>query len=209
MSEPVSATVPGEISPVVDAMAGYPGPWALCGGWAVDAWLGRVTRDHGDIDVSVFLPDQRLVFEHLRGWQMVAHEPHVPDGKNAVWDGWPLEVPGHLHCRIDRGEPAPESGAMWPNDGYVLDLQLDDRDGADWLLSREPRITLPAERAIAVSPWGVPAVVPEVLLFFKARDLRRRDRVDFEALRPLLTSEQRAWLRDAINAVGHPWLSSL
>ena len=33
-------------------------PWALCGGWAVDAWLGRVTREHLDVDLSVFEEDQ-------------------------------------------------------------------------------------------------------------------------------------------------------
>ena len=52
-------------------------------------------------------------------------------------------------------------------------------------------------------------MVPEVLLFYKARELRRRDKLDFLALLPHLTVEQRDWLRNAISLVGHPWLSQL
>jgi hypothetical protein len=69
--------------------------------------------------------------------------------------------------------------------------------------------------AIQTSPWGVPTVVPEVLLFYKGcpQDdlgfLRRRDKLDFLALLPHLTREQREWLREAISLVGHPWLAQL
>ena len=46
----------------------------------------------------------------------------------------------------------------------------------------------PFDRAVRTSPWGMPTASPEVLLFFKARDLRRRDKTDFAALLPLLTT---------------------
>jgi hypothetical protein len=52
-------------------------------------------------------------------------------------------------------------------------------------------------------------VAPEVLLFYKSLDLRRRDKLDFAALAPQLTDGQRAWLREAIAAIGHPWLAEL
>jgi hypothetical protein len=48
-----------------------------------------------------------------------------------------------------------------------------------------------------------------VLLFFKARDLRRRDKLDLAALLPHLTQEQREWLRSAITLLGHPWQREL
>jgi hypothetical protein len=64
-------------------------------------------------------------------------------------------------------------------------------------------------RCLRQSPWGLPAVVPEVLLLYKAGDLRRRDKLDFLALLPHLTDEQRDWLRNAISLVGHPWLTNL
>lgn len=67
VSHETAAPVPAVLEPVIEAMSAYRGAWALCGGWAVDAWIGRITRDHGDIDVSVFVQEQGLLFEDLRG----------------------------------------------------------------------------------------------------------------------------------------------
>lgn len=46
----------------------------LFGGWAVDLWCGRVTRDHHDIDVAVLLGDRPAIHDLLveQGW---AHTP--------------------------------------------------------------------------------------------------------------------------------------
>ena len=188
-------------------MSAYRAPWALCGGWAVDAWLGRQTRDHADVDFLVF--DQRALFDHLAGWQLIAHYPHVPDDTSEPWDGRPLSLPAHIHGRLDHGDMLPENGIALAQDGFVLDIQLNERAVGDWIIRREPHISLPLEVAVRQSAWGLPTVVPEVLLFYKAGDLRRRDKLDFQSLLPRLTREQRDWLRDAISLVGHPWLSEL
>jgi hypothetical protein len=111
--------------------------------------------------------------------------------------------------RLDAGERLPDRLDTAPQQGFSLDIQLNDRSGDDWILSRQPRISLPLRNAVHQSPWGLPTVVPEVLLFFKALELRRRDKLDFLALLPDLTQEQRDWLRSAISLVGHPWLSQL
>ena len=34
-------------------------PWWIAGGWAIDVYLGRQTREHADIDVSVLRADHR------------------------------------------------------------------------------------------------------------------------------------------------------
>jgi hypothetical protein len=51
--------------------------------------------------------------------------------------------------------------------------------------------------------------VPELLLFFKAGEPRMRDKLDFAALRPLMSEPQRRWLHDAISQLEHPWLERL
>jgi hypothetical protein len=48
-----SMGAPSEISRVAEVMADFGPPWALCGSWAVDAWLGKTTRSHEDVDVSI------------------------------------------------------------------------------------------------------------------------------------------------------------
>lgn len=203
--------MPEAVAPIAQLMSSYPAQWALCGGYAVDAWLGETTREHGDVDIVAFVQDQRMLFTHLRGWQLVPHDgPRVTGGSAELWDGRPLGVPGHLHGRPPEASgPMPESLVLTAEQGFGLDIQLCERRAGEWVLRHGPLITVPLRRAVRPSAWGVPTVVPEVLLFYKAMDLRRRDRLDFAALAPLLAHGQRAWLRDAIAAVGHPWLGEL
>jgi len=190
-------------------MSSYPAPWALCGGWAVDAWLGRQTREHVDVDIAVFVQDQAALLEHLHGWQLVAHDARWSGDTNEPWRGSPLELPVHIHARLDTGEDLPEEGPLLSDQGFVLDIHLGDRSGDDWILSREPRISVPLKTAARKHAGGPPIVAPEVLLFYKAQDLCRRDKRGFQALLPHLSGEQRAWLRSAIALAGHPWLPQL
>jgi len=54
-------------------------------------------------------------------------------------------------------------------------------------------------------------MAPEVLLWYKARDMRPHDELDFVALIGLLTARERAWLRQAISVAdpAHQWLARL
>ena len=197
--------VPVPLAGVADLMSTFRPRWCLCGGWAVDAWLGRQTRDHGDVDIAVFQDDQHAIFDHLAGWQLIGHDNHVADDSSESWDGRRLDLPAHIHARA--------------HDGFNLEVLLNERSGRDWIFSREPLVTMPLRRCAQQSAWGLPTVVPEVILFYKANppawrdlprpDLRPHDELDFLALLPHLTDEQRAWLRNAISLVGHPWLTQL
>jgi hypothetical protein len=40
-------------SHLLELMRGFAAPWWVAGGWALDLWLGRRTRDHEDLDVAV------------------------------------------------------------------------------------------------------------------------------------------------------------
>jgi hypothetical protein len=207
-----AAGIPDAVAPLIDVMSSYPAHWALCGGWAVDAWLGRISREHGDLDISVFVDDQRALFEHLAGWQLLAHDPAwAPGGNDRWWE--PARTLGprtHIHARPPhRSGAMPADGIATDEDGFSQEFYLEDRDGTDWILHRTPRLAMPVTAAVRPSPWGVPAVVPEVLLFFKAQDLRRRDHADFHELLPQLSAEQRAWLRDAVALLRHPWSERL
>jgi hypothetical protein len=206
--------VPEAVARVAALMAGFPATWSLCGGWAVDAWLGRETREHGDVDVSVFADDQRALFEHLDGWQLLAHGPAWEPGKgDAWWDGGQrLPVATHIHARPpEHAGPMPEGGIANAEDGFNMEFYIDALDDGEWVLSSDPRVGLPLRQAVQESVWRVPVAAPEALLFFKAcgKRIRLRDHLDFEALLPHLGEEQRTWLREAIALVGHPWLREL
>jgi Aminoglycoside-2''-adenylyltransferase len=189
--------IPEELARVAGLMSDYDRSWALCGGWAVDAWLGRTTRRHEDVDLSVFHDEQDAVFEYFtEGWLLNGHDRHDDDGTDP-WTGRTLDFPAHIHAR---------------SEGFDLDIQLDRRTGDEWLFSRRAGLTLPVEQVITPSPWRLPTLVPEAALFYKAIGaIRPHDEADFRVLAPELRGDQRRWLHDALVALrpGHEWLPTL
>lgn len=211
---PVPAPEP--VARVAALFATFKAPWALCGGWAVDAWLGRITRDHFDVDITIYSEDQGTLFDHLREWTLIPHDSLVPDSKEP-WDGRELVLPAHIHAA-----ESPEVAFAWVNpsaadpDGLKLDLELNKASEDGWVLHPEPRVVYPREAAFAPSRWGMPAVVPAILAFYKATAYfdnpafsgrRPHDETDFRLLWGMLDRDSQRWLRDAVATVRpeHPW----
>lgn len=209
-------------------MSTFSRPWALCGGWAVDAWLGRVTREHGDIDITVFHDDQRALFDHLTGWHFVAHDRVDPGPTEEVWGGRELVLPVHLHARPPGAENlATLMAAVLPpyraaHDGLDYEFVLNARDGDELILTEPGRheVRAPLSTSIDASSWRLPTVTPAFLLFWKAtayffdaRFEKRRalDETDFRALVPQLSADSGNWLHEAIASLhpDHPWLPLL
>jgi hypothetical protein len=217
-----ASQVPAPVAYVRDLLRGLDAPWMLSGGWAADAWLGRPTREHGDVDITVFHDDQRAVFDHFSGWALVAHDPNVPDDTTEQWSGRPLDLPAHVH--VPTGDSPLATSPTLRHSAYEFELLLNARAGSDWVLNREAPIAVPVHLGRRLSPWGVPTAPPEVVIFFKADAHlttgeiagspgapRPRDEQDVFALLPILTEAGRAWLHRSIAAVRpeHPWLPHL
>ncbi|MFI7611177.1 nucleotidyltransferase domain-containing protein [Nonomuraea terrae] len=221
-SRETAAPVPRAVAYVRDLLDGFGPAWVLCGGWAADAWLGRQTRDHGDVDIAVFHPDQRAIAEHFPGWALVGHDPNVPGDTTEHWDGRHLDLPAHIHVP-ERGSPLSTSADL-THPAFEFEFLLNERSGDDWILNREHGIAVPLHRGVRPSRWGLPTAVPEVVLFFKAGGhltaaeartandvLRPRDEQDLFALLPALTAGRRSWLAQSLGTVRpeHRWLAHL
>jgi hypothetical protein len=188
------------ITAVAKLMAEFDRPWAFCGGWALDLWLGRVTRGHKDVDILVFRPDQLAVRSYLRdrGWSLeVAH-----DGTLTPWrDDKLIELPRHgIWCRNLAHAPD------------FVELLLNETDGDCFLFRRDPTIALPLERAVLHTHAGLPVLAPEVVLLYKSGhpDIEE-NAADFGTAISVLEPARRAWLRAALarTSPGHSWLSRL
>ena len=205
-SKTLNEAMPEPVARAAAVMAAFDRPWFLCGGWSVDAWLGRTTREHQDIDVAVFQEDQAVLYALMADRIPVGHDDTVDDSTQEPWAGRWLQMPAHIHAK----EPELE----W-------DFQLCERDGTDLLLRRAPLHVLPLERATGMTDWGVPAFTPPAIVYYKAvaptwRDSprgepRAHDIADCELLLPLLDQADRRWLAEGIGSVepGHPWLPVL
>jgi hypothetical protein len=214
--------VPEAVAYVRDLLTGLDACWFLCGGWAADGWLGRQTRDHFDVDICVLHRDQRAIVEHFAGWALVGHDPNVPDDTAEPWNGRQLEMPAHIHVPV-LGSPLASSAPV-KHSTFEFEFVLNEASGGDCVLNRELGVTVPLERCLQPSAWGVPTAAAEVVLFFKAgghltveetaaakRPFRQRDEQDFFALLPVLSDAARGWLRAAVGKIrrDHPWLGHL
>lgn len=93
---------------------------------------------------------------------------------------------------------------------YRLDVFREPHAGDTWICRRDNTIRLPyAELIIARN--GIPIVIPEVALLFKAKAVRPKDEADFTRVLPALDDARRERLRDWLTRVhpGHRWLTRL
>jgi len=175
-----------------------PCEWYVCGGWAVDLFLGRVTRTHKDIDLSIPRARQLEVREYLksRGWSF--EKAH--DGKLAPWeDGEVLSPPFHaVWCR---------NGAHEPD---FVELMLDEIDGGQFTFRRDSSVTLPRGRMSFKTETGVPVLAPEMVLLYKS-SAAEEYADDFRNSVGALDADAREWLKDALLKVygRHAWAEEL
>ena len=195
-----------DFSPIIDVarvMEGYGEPWFVSGGWAIDLFVGRVTRNHKDIEVGAYHPHQDALRAHLAAWRLSRI-------RNDAWEPWrdgdPIELPDfQVQARSDVLAP------------HVFDVFLNPLDGQDWVSRRHPGLRVRANAVAAQTgrsdhlPLGVPYLVPEIQLLYKAKYHRPEDDADFEVAVGLMKRAQRRWLRHALQThhPGDPWIARL
>lgn len=181
--------------------------WALCGGFALDLFLGYETRVHGDLDIAVPEADRGKIerFMRERGWRVYEFRGQ---GRLRPLDGHTPSEPGrNLMCLREGCELV----SFWPCDEPGLVLHEWHSEGIrtlnymEFLFPAQPaHFGRDPDRAV-IRVEGIPCLAPEVVLRYKAdQPERETNRRDFEAAFPRLTGEQRAWLMDALPPE-HPW----
>jgi len=167
-------------------MAPLGAAWWIAGGWAIDLFLGRVTREHADMDVAILRRDQPALAELLKGWDV-----HLAEGGVLTpWKAGDWLEGGARHQFWVR--PTPTSP-------WALEVLLEEDDAGRWVYRRDPAVSLPLERFGCVSGDGAPYVAPEVALLYKSNRLdEERNRADFEAAASAMDDGRRAWLKAAL-----------
>ena len=187
-----------EVRKVGALLGGLSCEWYVCGGWALDLFLGRVTRDHKDVDIAVARRDQLGVRDYLRrrGWSL----EKASDGRLSPWDeGEWLAPPLHVvWCRNGAHDPP------------FFELLFNEVDDELFRFRRDQSVTLPRARMSFVSDCGLPVLAPEVVLLYKSNSPDEYA-ADFRAAAASLSEESRAWLKGALakNSARHPWADEL
>jgi aminoglycoside-2''-adenylyltransferase len=191
MTKPEWSWEPFSLGETVSLMDGFPGPWWIAAGWAIELHVGSKVREHGDVDILVLREDQAAIRAQLSGWDVrIAH-----DGRLEPWpDGMQIELPrSGLWARAD------------PNGPWQLQFLLAERDGDEWWYRRDPRIRLPLEQiGLRSRSSAIPYLRPELVLLFKSKHHREEDEADFEAVLPRLDDLARRRLASWL-APDDPW----
>jgi hypothetical protein len=172
-------------------------PWWIAGGWALDLFAGRQTREHADLDVEVLRRDQFVVQRHLAGWDLHTAE----DGELHPWRAG-VELGAGINSIWCRRSP----DAPWS-----VQVMFAQAEGDVWRFRRNPAIERPLATLGLRTDAGIPFLVPEVQLLYKARGQRPKDDADFALIWPLLDQDRRDWLVASLEAThpGHGWLAQL
>jgi GrpB-like predicted nucleotidyltransferase (UPF0157 family) len=190
------------VEEVAQELQGFDHSWYISSGWALDLFLGRVTRAHFDVDVVVARADQLDLQQHMaaHGWKFVTP-------LKARLEPWPV------HMRMEM----PRHQAHAHRDGAFIDFLLTDIEHGVWRYRRDRTIVQAVERIGLRSEAGIPYLAPELALLFKAKNAssttrdRPKDEDDFANVLPRLSPERRAWLTWALLATDptHPWIAKL
>jgi len=171
--------------------------WATAGGWALDLFLGRVTRDHEDLEIAVLNDDVPAVLDAFAG---------------ADWR-WDVPTDGLLHPLDSPAYTQTHQTWLWSKNAnaFVLDVFREKHDGDTWIFRRDPTITMTWSDVADTSASGTPYLVPQVVLLFKAKHARPKDLADLTTFLPSLNAAQRGWLRASIEQVHprHDWITRI
>jgi len=180
---------------VARRLSGSTAPWCVAGGWAIDLCLGQVTREHEDLEIA--LPRGRAdeILPRFPECDFFA----VDSGEAWLWSP-------------ETGDSSHQTWVRERSTGsWRFDLVREPHDGDIWICRRNPAIRMPYKILIRRTPDGIPFVVPEVTLLFKAKATREKDEADFTNVLPHLERHALEWLHDALHVThpDHPWIERL
>ena len=207
-------------------------PYCVCGGFALDMFVGRELRKHGDFDISVFEHDRRKVVDFLQenDWPIYARfsasEFYLvedwTDEQLAKHDNmWAVKPGGFAEMYLKDAEKGVYSYRIREPrlQGFdFIEIAFNTLDNGCFTCEHYPNMRLEMDKA-TLHKDGIPYMAPELVLFLKSHPFYTTDAYqkpktasDFAAVMPLLSEESRRWLMDSLNATypdGYRWIPTL
>ena len=166
----------------------------MTAGWALSLFTESAAR--GLHDVEIALPAGRFdeAMDALPGfeWDVV--------GGGRVWP-FPEQCAQHFQTWLRE----PGTGI------YRLDVFREPSIASRWACGHDLTIRLPNDELILHSDDGIPYVISEVALLFKAEHVPPKDQHDFRTVVPALGPARKDRLRSWLSTIhpGHLWICAL
>lgn len=198
--------------------------YAVCGGFAIDLFLGNESRKHGDIDISAYWKDRNAIIEYMRSKEYEVFEM-LGEGKvHRITDvNDQMYLKRNIFCQKDNCELV----QLWDTsekDIYFMDFKhigltklnfveflFNNKSDTDFLYARNEDIKRSLEKAVLFAD-GIPYLAPEICLLYKSTDIMREGyQQDYEKAFEKMSREQRDWLNYALYTMypeGHKWIKN-
>ncbi|MCL2573847.1 MAG: hypothetical protein FWE34_04750 [Defluviitaleaceae bacterium] len=198
--------------------------YAICGGHAIDLFLGRKTRLHKDLDVSVFWEDRDEVVQHMldNGWDV--YEPcgmehlhkigDVHNQKRLRSNIWCVRSDSPRYSFMEHEESmfAVEFDNSEQTELDYIEFLFNTRNDKYFLYSRNNDVKMEMETAI-LRVGDISYLAPELVLLYKSTMADEAVyQLDFDNALAKMSREQMKWLENALRAMfpyGHKWLDRL
>lgn len=196
-----------------ELLKNQPFDYAICGGCAIDLFLGEVTRPHGDLDILVYWPQRDTVIRCMNALGYAVYEMlgngkahHITDiadqrrwkrniicvrGDCGLVSLAPTDEPDVVGIAFRHGTPSLQ----------LLEFLFNDRTDTEFLYARDHRVRRNLTDALLFRD-GIPYLAPELCLLYKSTDTEREsNQHDLRTAFPRLHPSQQAWLRHALRTV--------
>ena len=177
-----------------ERLSDAPPCWYVAAGWALDLFVGGLEREHSDLEIGVPRARFAEIVDALPGYE------------------WDVVGDGHVWPFPEQADNQHQTWLREPATGlYRLDVFREPHRGDRWVCRRDASITVPNDELILRTADGIPYVVPEVVLLFKAKANRPKDHADFRRVLPLLPEDRLTRLSSWVSQVypDHPWLTEI
>lgn len=196
--------------------------WHLCGGLAIDVYLGNITRKHKDLDISISFNDMRICIEYLKtkGWEIDAP---IGNGRLVTID-YAMEHPDLYFDNIWCYRKDADFIKLIKSDDIFKHLEYirEEQESLDFIevlfnriedslfyYKRNNNITRNLDKAF-IKKDGISILAPEVVLLYKSTNFTNKDNEhDYNIVIKKLEKERCDWFIDSMKTAypkGHPWI---
>lgn len=153
--------------------------WGFGGGWALDLFIGRQSREHSDVDIVVLTQDLPIIYEKLSD-EFIFYK--AAEGRLQYWSGEPLTP--NYSIWVAESDSTP----------FVFKMVLIECSNEEWFYKRNKDIKGPLDQLFGEGEY--PYLSPEIVLLYKmeATVLREKDMEDYNRTYLKLTVRQQTWL---------------
>jgi hypothetical protein len=206
----------------VELLKGQNFEYAICGGLAIDLFLGYESRNHGDIDILAYWNDRNSIILYIqsKGYHVyemlgggLAH--HITDINNQQCKKRNIFCSTN-DCELVHLTPTDEKDIYIIEFFHIgqsklnfIEFLFNDKDEKSFLYARNKDIKRALNKAILHND-DISYLAPELLLLYKSTDVEREGyQQDFDLTYSKMSDEQKDWLRNSLKIMypdGHKWM---